>query len=499
MQATGCDRDRRLRQRPRHRPRAGRARRPDRRRHDQAVRHRAPLALDVRATRASPASRSGPRRSSSCSSARRRDWPAGALLPTNDEALRGAAAAPRPALRALPRRRAAVGGRRATLLDKALHARSGARRSASTSPHCYGAGDGARPRRPGHALPGGRQAGRRLPLLGALRLQAVRRARSRASCGAASRGSPRPGLDGEVFDLVPGADSQIYAYCTYVDARGEPRGGRHGAQAPPEPALLRRARASPRWSPTARRCARRRSSCSGASASAASRVAEFKRDPRDGRFRFLEVNGRSVLYNALLRRAGLDLAGAGVVRRTSTGAPSGARPQRLARRVDQPARRPAVHRGLPRSDERAAPRGVRRAVPPAADRGGAGRRATRRRSSRSGGARRATARGRSGTASSATRRCGRRTSRPTRRLTPAPRRRREATARNLPPSPRASSRCRACASIAASGAEQALELRQRACASARANAASSTVASVSSKRRGSCCGELVLEHRRDRP
>ncbi len=38
-------------------------------------------------------------------------------------------------------------------------------------------------------------------------------------------------------------------------------------------------------------------------------VAEFKLDPRDGRFRFMEVNGRSVIYNGLLRRAGLDLAG----------------------------------------------------------------------------------------------------------------------------------------------------------------------------------------------
>jgi predicted ATP-grasp superfamily ATP-dependent carboligase len=36
--------------------------------------------------------------------------------------------------------------------------------------------------------------------------------------------------------------------------------------------------------------------------------AEFKRDPRDGRFRFLEINGRSMVYNGLLRRAGLDLA-----------------------------------------------------------------------------------------------------------------------------------------------------------------------------------------------
>jgi predicted ATP-grasp superfamily ATP-dependent carboligase len=37
-------------------------------------------------------------------------------------------------------------------------------------------------------------------------------------------------------------------------------------------------------------------------------IAEFKIDPRDGAPRFIEVNARSVVYNGLLRRAGLDLA-----------------------------------------------------------------------------------------------------------------------------------------------------------------------------------------------
>jgi predicted ATP-grasp superfamily ATP-dependent carboligase len=37
---------------------------------------------------------------------------------------------------------------------------------------------------------------------------------------------------------------------------------------------------------------------------------EFKRDARDGRFRFLEVNGRPVIFNLLLRKAGLDLVAA---------------------------------------------------------------------------------------------------------------------------------------------------------------------------------------------
>ena len=42
-------------------------------------------------------------------------------------------------------------------------------------------------------------------------------------------------LRAQVFDLIPGDDSQIYAYCTYIDSRGEPRGGRsdeHGRDWP---------------------------------------------------------------------------------------------------------------------------------------------------------------------------------------------------------------------------------------------------------------------------
>jgi predicted ATP-grasp superfamily ATP-dependent carboligase len=34
---------------------------------------------------------------------------------------------------------------------------------------------------------------------------------------------------------------------------------------------------------------------------------EFKRDERDGEFRFIEVNGRSVIYNTLLEQGGLNI------------------------------------------------------------------------------------------------------------------------------------------------------------------------------------------------
>ncbi len=116
------------------------------------------------------------------------------------------------------------------------------------------------------------------------------------------------GLVGEVFDLVPGADDRIYVQCAYLDAHGEPVGG----------VTVRKLRQSPHGFGVARvaevvaempalrdatLAVVRRLGLTGAVA------AEFKHDPRDGRFRFLEVNGRSVIYNALLRRVGLDVAG----------------------------------------------------------------------------------------------------------------------------------------------------------------------------------------------
>ena len=113
-------------------------------------------------------------------------------------------------------------------------------------------------------------------------------------------------MPGQVFDLIPGPDSQIYAYCTYIDARGEPRGGltvRKLRQGPPFFGVARVAEIAAD-SPTLREVTietLRRIGYRGMAA------AEFKLDPRDGRFRFLEINGRSVIYNGLLRRAGLDL------------------------------------------------------------------------------------------------------------------------------------------------------------------------------------------------
>lgn len=116
------------------------------------------------------------------------------------------------------------------------------------------------------------------------------------------------GLDGHVFDLIPGPDSQIVAYCTYIDRTGEPRAGMTIRKMRQSPPLFGVARAAHIVDDDARvreatLAILRRMDFRGMAA------AEFKIDPRDGRICFLEVNGRSVIYNALLRKGGLDLAG----------------------------------------------------------------------------------------------------------------------------------------------------------------------------------------------
>lgn len=110
-----------------------------------------------------------------------------------------------------------------------------------------------------------------------------------------------------IFDVVPGPDSNIYCQCLYMDASGTPRaellvrkirqsppffGVARVAEVVPDNALLREASIE----------LLRRLRFRGIA------VAEYKLDPRDGTFRFLEVNGRSVIYNSLLRRAGMNLA-----------------------------------------------------------------------------------------------------------------------------------------------------------------------------------------------
>jgi predicted ATP-grasp superfamily ATP-dependent carboligase len=114
-------------------------------------------------------------------------------------------------------------------------------------------------------------------------------------------------IDGQVVDLVPGPDSGIYQHSTYLDARGEPRGGLTARKLRQGPPLFGMARVAEivddpgGLAETTVELARRIRLRGIASA-------EFKVDSRDGRLRFLELNGRSIVYNRLLARAGLDLA-----------------------------------------------------------------------------------------------------------------------------------------------------------------------------------------------
>lgn len=118
----------------------------------------------------------------------------------------------------------------------------------------------------------------------------------------------RAGVECQVFDCVPGADDRIYAHCEYIDQRGQSRGGltiHKLRQSPPFFGVARVAEVVPTI-PELREATielARRIGLRGVA------VAEFKLDERDHSWRFMEINGRSVIYNALLRQAGLDLAG----------------------------------------------------------------------------------------------------------------------------------------------------------------------------------------------
>jgi predicted ATP-grasp superfamily ATP-dependent carboligase len=114
-------------------------------------------------------------------------------------------------------------------------------------------------------------------------------------------------VGGHVFDLVPGPDSDIYAYCVYIDQRGQPQAGctvRKLRQSPPRFGVARVAEIT-ETIPLLREQSIELLRHIGFRGFAAT---EFKYDRRDGSFRFFEVNGRSVIYNSLLRQANLDVA-----------------------------------------------------------------------------------------------------------------------------------------------------------------------------------------------
>lgn len=111
----------------------------------------------------------------------------------------------------------------------------------------------------------------------------------------------------QLQDYVEGPDSNIYVYCVYVNAKGEPSQGltlHKLRQSPPFYGVARVAEVTQHVSQLREATVEmlRRIGFRGIAA------AEFKLDARDGTFRLIEINGRSVLTNLLLRRAGMDLA-----------------------------------------------------------------------------------------------------------------------------------------------------------------------------------------------
>jgi predicted ATP-grasp superfamily ATP-dependent carboligase len=112
-----------------------------------------------------------------------------------------------------------------------------------------------------------------------------------------------PGL---VWEWIPGGDDDIFVHCLYVDARGEPSVGltvQKIRQNPPGTGGARVARVvdDPPGLRDASVALLRRARVRGMA------FVEFKRDVRNGAFRFVEVNCRAVQFNALPTRAGADL------------------------------------------------------------------------------------------------------------------------------------------------------------------------------------------------
>jgi predicted ATP-grasp superfamily ATP-dependent carboligase len=230
------------------------------------------------------------------------DWRGRVLLPTNDEAL-DALAAHHDRLASLYRIAFAPEAV-PYLLDKARMAEA-ARAAGADVPDCYGPADQATASRADLSFPvlvKPRTAHRFAARFGVKLFVARDRAELRECVARVD------GIAADVHELVPGDDGRIYAHATYVDASGEPHGGVTIRKLRQSPAFFGVARVAeiPERAPEIHELTvelLRRIGHRGPAA------AEFKLDARTGRLRFIEVNGRAVVYNALLRKGGLDLAG----------------------------------------------------------------------------------------------------------------------------------------------------------------------------------------------
>jgi D-aspartate ligase len=129
-------------------------------------------------------------------------------------------------------------------------------------------------------------------------------ARDRSELIAAVQRVEDAGMAAEVFDLVPGPDNQVYNYTVYMDGRGQPV-AEFG---------LRKLRKAPRFFGVGRAAtAAHLPHLRERTIALLQRIGwrgvasvEYKLDPRDGRYRLMEINGRCPLTSALPTRCGVN-------------------------------------------------------------------------------------------------------------------------------------------------------------------------------------------------
>lgn len=113
------------------------------------------------------------------------------------------------------------------------------------------------------------------------------------------------GLRARVLDFVPGGDDACYNYCLYIAGNGEVVAGLGMHKLRKSPPFFGVCRVAEPWDDDSLRgptvALLRRMGYRGMA------NAEYKLDPRDGRMRLMEVNGRPFLMAGLARLAGVDM------------------------------------------------------------------------------------------------------------------------------------------------------------------------------------------------
>jgi D-aspartate ligase len=115
----------------------------------------------------------------------------------------------------------------------------------------------------------------------------------------------REGCDMLIQEIIPGGDDQLYAYIAYYDKEGIPLAeftGRKLRQNPPFLGIGRVVESTQ----TEEILAPSREIIKGLSWTGICAF-EYKKDARDGRFKLLEINGRSFLWIGLPTKCGVDL------------------------------------------------------------------------------------------------------------------------------------------------------------------------------------------------